>query len=103
LRARNVACHFNLLAYFRYHFDIGVFNDYATLGILQDQGAESVNPGDTATNAGADVSAETSRIEAANFADSGECGVVGLPIEAAAGRANENHAKRRAVDNSPYH
>ena len=103
MRARNVACHFNWLAYFRHHFNIRVFNDYAALGILQDQRAEAVNPCDAATNARADVRGETSRIEAANFGNSSESGVVGLPIETAAGTANENHAKRGAVDNSPYH
>jgi hypothetical protein len=81
LSARNVACHFDLLANFRLHFNIGVFNDYAAVGILQDNRAESVYPGDAATNSRADVRGETSRIEAANFSDSGESGVVGLPIE----------------------
>lgn len=50
----------------------------------------------------ADVRGETSRIEAANFGDSCESGVVGLPIETDAGSASEKHAKRGAVDNSPY-
>jgi hypothetical protein len=39
----------------------------------------------------------------ANFGDSCESGVVGLPVETAAGRASEKHAKSGAVDNSPYH
>jgi hypothetical protein len=80
-----------------------VFNDYAALGILQANRAESVYPGDAATNARADVRGETSRIEAANFGHSCESRVVGLPIETDAGRASEKHAKSGAVDNSPYH
>ena len=103
LSAGNVACHFNLLANFQLHFDIGVFNDYAALGILQDKGAESVDPGDAAANSRADVRGETSRIEAANFGDSGERGIVALRIETDAGRASEKHAKSGAVDNSLYH
>jgi hypothetical protein len=62
-----------------------VFNDYATLGILQDNRAESVYPGDVATNSCTDVRGEISRIEAANFGDSCESGVVGLPVETDAG------------------
>lgn len=103
MSARNVACHFDLLANFQLRFNIGVLNDYAALGILQDNRAESVYPGDAATNSRADVRGETSRIEAANFGDSCESRVIGLPIESAAGRASEKHAKSGAVDNSPYH
>jgi hypothetical protein len=80
-----------------------VFNDYAALGILQDNRAESVYPGDAATNSRANVRGETSRIEVANFGDSCESRVVGLPIETDAGGAGEKHAKSGAVDNSPYH
>jgi hypothetical protein len=80
-----------------------MFNHYAACGILQNKRAESIYPGHAATNAGADVRSETLRIEAANFGDGSESGVIGLTVETQAGSASEKHAKRGTVAYSPYH